>query len=458
MPASPSARTIRCDNCKASIEVAGLSPTVTCSYCGHTQQVDPALLSKLGDYSEAVGEQIATAEKERQHAASWDRSVAQMSGARRGLNYLLGFGLMGGLPVLAAIGGILLMKAGVIPENRPQYISFACMGSAMLGVVIYFVWYFTAGQKAKATAAPVTSVTCPSCGAPNAMQAGQVLETCLHCGAALIPSDTVQRQAVDAARGEATRARLERYRAERSGMAAVQSYGIKGTLLVWIVGGSFLVPIGGMTAIFTFQMIAGKERFSPGILALWGLLLAALGVMGTIVWFQKRRKLRIRRGLEALVTRFGGRILGGLPGTVGWLNTHWAGPFDVHDMTQSSYNDSAALTVEGYPALVDLDPIPAARQIRPRALVLVACDIPGVEDGRGDTLRLSAGQRILLEKIKAAGFDVEIQQGGLLARGDAMLARRIASSGGAVADLASVLQSMTRLSGSLSGVSTIGDQ
>lgn len=443
------ARTIRCGNCNALIEITGLSPSVTCSYCGHVQEVDPALIDELRSYSEAVQDQVAEAEKERDHAAAWHKSTAQMGGKRMGLNYLMGFGLMAGLPMAVTMGAVMLIRMGHIPPEKTHYVSFLAMGSAMLGVVIYFAWYFVAGKKRKATRVGTTTVTCPSCGAPNMMQAGQVVETCLHCGAALMPDKSVQREVVSKARYEARRARLERYRAEREGMAAVQSYSMSGSLLVYFIGGSFLVPIGGIALVLSVQTIMGKEEFSPAIFGVWGMLLGAVAVMAVIIGRQKRRKRRLRSGLEALCARFSGRILGGLQGTVGWLNTHWAGPYDVHDMTKGTYGDSAELVVDGYPALVELDPIPAAKQIRPRALLLVACEIPGLDSEMESTLQLSPESKRLLDRLEAAGLSVQTQEGGLIARADAQLIGRIIGQDGAVAELGDMLLTMTRLANSL---------
>ena len=161
------------------------------------------------------------------------------------------------------------------------------------------------------------------------------------------------------------------------------------------------------------------------------------------------RKHRLRRGLEVLCAVFRGRILGGLQGTVAWLDRHWAGPYDVHDLTKGTYGDSAALDVQGYPVLVDVDPVPAAKQIRPRALVLVACELPGSGDAMETTLTLSPEARNLLEKVKRMGFNVETSEGGLLARADGLMVKRIVSDERALEGWADVMPLLARLARSM---------
>jgi hypothetical protein len=447
----PSALTLRCDNCKASIEISGLGPRVRCAYCGNVQDVDPQLLARLDGYHGAVDEQLSEVAREREHAAAWDRTQAQMSGRRRWLAPLLGFLLIGGPVILVSLGSAFLLSRGIIAQDRVQYVSFAAMGASMLGILAYFGWYYAFSKKKKSRrAAPaVTRVTCPSCGASSSMLAGQVLETCAHCGAALMPGEEVIERAVSSAREQARQARLERYRAERQGMATVQGAGISGTTLTFVVGGSLALPLVIGTVAFTAGMLAGSEPYSPGIFLLWAMCLAVVGAVAGFLWFQKRRRRRIRSGLEALVRAYQGRILSGLHGTVSWLNEHWAGPIEALDLTKGGYNDSAGLVVAGRHALVDLDPIAPSQHHRPRALLLVACDIPGTGAGQGMTLQLPPAARGLIQRIGDAGFTLEMQEGGLLARGDRLLTRAVATTDGTVEAFASPLADMAALARAL---------
>ena len=444
------ARTIRCENCNASFAVQGLAGTVTCTYCGHAQRVDPALLEELRSYSEKVQDRVAEADRERGHAAAWQKTTDQISGKSRIWTYVLAFGLMAGLPMICVIGGIFLLRSGTLPQEKQHYINIAAMVASLSGMLVYFAWYFAFGRKKKRTHVAGATVTCPSCGAPSSLEAGQTLETCLHCGAAIMPSEGARRQVLDQAREEARRARLERYRAERQGMAAIHGRSMTGTTLIYFIGGSFLLPLGGGTLFFTFGMLSGSEEYSPAILILWAMTLGLVGGMAGLILRQRARRGRLRRGLEHLCAVFRGRILGGLQGTVAWLDRHWAGPYDVHDLTRGSHNDSAALDVEGYPVLVDLDPVPAAKQVRPRALILVSCDLPGSGDAMETTLQLTHEARNLLEHLKRAGFNVETSEGGLLARADGLMVKRIVKDERAVPDWADVIPLLVRLARSMS--------
>ncbi len=439
------ARNITCENCNASFTVKGLSETVTCTYCGHAQHLDPALLEELRSYSDGVQERVREADRERDHAAAWQKTTDQMAGRRMIWTYVLAFGLMGGLPMLCVIGGLVLLTNGILPQEKQHYINIAAMISSGAGMILYFTWYFTIGRRKKQTTVAGATLTCPSCGAPNDLQAGQTLETCRHCGAAILPTRDAQAQVLDRARAEARRARLERYSAERRGMAAIYSRSMTGTTLIYFIGGSFLLPLGGGTLFFSIGMLTGSEEYSPAIFLMWAMTLGLVaGVAGFVLW-QRSRRSRLRRGLQVLCSVFRGRLLGGLQGTVQWLDEHWAGPYDMHDLTRSAYNDSASLDVQGYPVLVDLDPVPAAKQMRPRGLVLLACDLPGSGDAMETTLTLSPESRNLLEQIKRAGFNVETSEGGLLARADGLMLKRIVSDEQALAGWAQVMPLLARL-------------
>jgi len=439
------ARTIKCADCNASFEVQGLSGTVTCTYCGHVQRLDPALLEEMRSYADGVQGRVAEADRERAHAAAWNRSTDQMSGKRGIWIYVMAFGLMGGLPMLCVFVGLFLLTRGILPQDKQHYINVAAMIASGVGMLTYFVWYFAKGRGKKQTLVAGASLTCPDCGAPNVLEAGQTLETCRHCGAAILPSQDAQQQVLDRARAEARQARLERYSAERRGMAAIYSRSMTGATLVYFIGGSFLLPLGGGTLFFTIGMITGSEEYSPAILIMWAMTLALVaGIAGIVLW-QRSRKARLRQGLEVLCALFRGSILGGLQGSVQWMDEHWAGPYDVHDLTRGSYGDSAGLVVQGYPVLVDVDPVPPAKQIRPRALALVACELPGSGDAMETTLQLTGQARILLERIKRMGFDVETSEGGLLARADALMVRRIVSDDRALAGWGDMLPLLVRL-------------
>jgi hypothetical protein len=423
------ARTIRCEQCGAAIELVDLRPAVTCRYCGRSQPVDEAVLERLEHYRDQVGFQLSSAEQERKNAARWEYHTRRMKGSGYVKQTVVAMAIAMGAPAVV-IGAFMLLKhQGVIGNEQMMYLGPVCTGVTLLGLMGYFVWYYTgAKRKGTQTSMEADTVACPQCGAANEMLPGQVVDTCEHCGAALFPDEEARRRGVEAAADEHRRARMERYRAERSGMATYGRLGMGSNVVMLVVAGSFLVPLGLGAVGFTVAMMVGAEPYSPAIFLLWGALVLLLaGVTAYVLW-TKRLKQRIRLGLEQLVERHQGQILGGLQGTVSWLNRYWAGPFDLKALVRGPYNDSAWFALEGYPVLVDLDLKAASQHHEPRAWILLAAEIPAVSAGHDATLQLTAGVRTAINAIADEGFEADFQQGGLIAKADRATIRSLLRS------------------------------
>jgi LPXTG-motif cell wall-anchored protein len=266
-----------------------------------------------------------------------------------------------------------------------------------------------------------------------------------------MPGEQIRQQAIAVAVDEHRKARMERFRAERSGMAAYSRIGMSSTSMVIFVGGSFLLPIGGGAVAFSISMARGQEPYSPAIFILWAGVVALIGGIAGFVMYRKRRKQRITDELSQLVTRHAGELLGGVEGTAIWLNRYWAGPFDISQLTRGPYNDSAHLMVEGYPVLVDLDLVAASQHHRARGLMLLACEVPGMGDPTEATLQISPDIRGLMKQAADLGFDVDFRQAGLIARANEATVRALLKKPGSIVSLSQVASSMVRLARAYGG-------
>ncbi len=431
--AARQARTVACEQCNAPIELAGLSASVVCRYCGHVQEVPAAIIEKLTRLEARVGEELDAAHREREAAAGWTTTAAMVQGKGRVVQSLVAVGLAVGLPgvIIGTFFG--LLHLGVLEKGALEYMGPVSGAATMLGFASYIAWYMVRSRsKVRRPDAGSTTATCPQCGATTAIPIGVAVKACEHCGADLMPCEAQAGEAVRAATDAHRRARMERYRAERAGMAAYSKVGLSPDATTALVGGSFMLPLGGGTLVFTIGMITGSEPYSPAIFVMWGMTLGLAGVIAGIVLWRRRRKARICEGIGAAAKALGGERLGGLAGTVEWLNGFWAGPFDLAMLVAGPYNDSARMTVDGFAVLFDLDAVAASKHHGARALLLVACEIPGMGDGQDATLQLTPSVRALVDRVSAMGFGADMQAGGILSRADQATIKAFISRPGAI--------------------------
>ncbi len=417
-PRTQTARSIRCSQCGNSISIDGLAETVQCSHCGGQQIIDPQLLAELRGFRTQVDEHSQAARNDRDVAAAWKRTAAQMEQGSGLGQVLLAFGLVAGIPMVVVLVGILLLSNGVIPEENVIIVNGMAMVGAAIGITLYFIRYYSRrSRRVEGSSRIATSIRCPECGASNPFGSGGTVASCSHCGAGLIPDPGTRNAVIDAARDDRCRAQMAKLRAERSGYVAIAKVGMGPVALVWMIGGSFLLMIGGGSLSFSYQMIVGKEPYNPAILVMWIFTFALVGSMTVITKSIRRRQARTQAAVADLAEAFGGRGLDGLVGTAWWLNTYWTDPVDPYMMMPGSYYGCAEMIPGGFPTFVDVNPVAASQHHRAYCSILVACHIPGASNGKEGQMVTSTRARDIQLRIDSAGFNVKLTEAGLLARG-----------------------------------------
>ena len=341
---------------------------------------------------------------------------------------------------------IVLFAQGTIPRDSLRLILTILIFGLMFGMVIFLFIIYGAGQRRGAQRvemAAVTTVTCSSCGAPNKLQPGQVLEQCIYCGAAMLPSATAMNAGLAAVNQARRQAQIERFRAERSAMLNASSANAT-ALVPYLVGGSLAFVILPWPFIMAYKMVVGTMAFHPGILIAFGVLgLLAAGA----VWLYKvmqRRKQRWRATVTALANGMQGaesRLLGDV---VGWLNTYWAGPYTTTYLMVSPLISSVAATIDGYAALLYIDPKQPAEHYPPKVHAFLAAWVPGVSDEAQFPGRTAEVESIV-QWMKSQGFVVEYNQGGLLAMADEDIMTAIRKQPEVMFTLSQVTVSLARL-------------
>jgi ribosomal protein L37AE/L43A len=346
---------------------------MVCPFCRNTISIPPTLLYELSAYGHRVQSAQLEAKEQASVAAGWRMWTSNPQSARK--QTLVAVGLMMGGPVVAGLLGAALTAAGV--PSGPWF-GVLIFASSIGGMGVYLVWYIRSLQRKQkeAGAAQGATVACPHCGASNALAAGQGLERCRFCGGALIASGTVMRDVLAEADQAARRARIERYRAERSGMAYYSGLSAANST-AFLVPGIFLGMLALGTVSFTGSMLFGNERFNPALLGMWVFLLAGVGGLAAY-WMHRRDKHRAWQGaLDAIVRPLGGVGLDNVSGAVSWFNTYWAGPVEPAWFMVGPYFHSAAGFVWNYPFLVWVDPVGIGEGYSARIHLYVATWFPG---------------------------------------------------------------------------------
>jgi len=447
------ARTVRCEGCGSSIEIGELAPAIVCAHCGHRQAIDPALLAELREYGDGVREELEQADLERRQGEAWARSTAALKGGNRAIIYIVPIVLCAVVPGAVAAAFSILVSQGAIAQEKLSYLTYIIPALSFLGIGGYYAWYYTRyrSRRAAGPGPAAAEVRCPSCGAPNRIGVGAVLESCEHCKAALIPDEVARAHSLDAAAEAHRRALMEKYRAERQGYASLQRAGFGPVGTIAMVGGPFLLMTGGGAVAFSYSMCVGDEPYSPAIFVMWGVTIALILGLALGISTVKRRQQRLRDSVSALVVSLGGRGLDGLAGVVGWLNSYWAGPIDPYEMMPGAYYGAGATNLGGYPVLVDVNPKAASQQHRRWVRILVACDVPGASSADDSSAPPDVGASRLVQKIAAAGFDITTTGAGLLARaGDDILPTLTRPE--AIVALAEQITDLVRLAGSLGAI------
>lgn len=388
---------------------------------------------------------LGQANHDLRQAAVWSASADSM---RSSWVVLPVFGVLVVALVIGSFGLQAAAAAELVDRNViPVLSSVMVFGVMIVTIAVSGFVAVRARRPPKTASAGATRVACPSCGAPNLLAAGQGLETCRFCRAALMPSQTVMQRAVDVARAQRRAAEVQRHRAERRGMvAAMGRTGANAT--PYIVLGSFLPMTIGSTVVMAGQLLFG-DRPPPlaGIAVLGGIASLNVSLIALVYAWRSHRRQRIASALADLTRQLGGDPLPGLPGVALWLDAYWAAPYELRYLAAGPYHAAARLTPGGFAALVDVDPVSSmARHYPPRVHLLVAASMP--DDAATRSSPEVGASRQWLER---AGFAVTIAPTGVLARAEGRTLAHLRKNPEALHVLAAVLTTLVGLTRALGG-------
>ncbi len=404
-------------------------------------------------YRNDVFAEMRAADAERRQAAAW----GQWSGA--GPSYAKAWIAIVPIFVIVVLVVSLLSvlgSTGVVPleiVGNLRYLSGPCLPLLIFGAAGASAFFQLRRSQSAQTAgaiAPISKVACPHCGAPNHLIAGQHVHTCGHCGGALMPSKTVMVQSLDAMRAERRRATLERYRAERRGMLGVGSYTRASTRFVPFYDLVIFAPMA-----CTFLAGAGAVLNEAPLYAMWPFVIAlavvsvivagAAVVLGLRFW---QRKKDWREGLAQLAHQFHGRASDRVEDFVSWLDSFWAGPYDVRHLFGGSRFAVVSLDAWGYAAVLALDPkrgpYEGAGYYPTYVRVVLAGWVPNASDGRGPPPIVPAAHATI-EWLRAWGFTVSFEEAGIVAAAAPWVVYRVAREPSTVVQLAPVIAHVVRL-------------
>jgi hypothetical protein len=391
------ARTIRCPSCGGAAPVTTLAQHVPCPFCRHTIAVPLELLHELSVYGNRVQIAQQDAQNDAALAARWRTWTGH--DASPGRQAVMVVALVLGPILIFGVGGMLLVNARILPNAAAPVLS---VGGSFGGMIAYIVWYFLKLRVASANSTTVAcaGITCPQCGAANALAAGQALERCRYCGVSLVASGTMIRDVVADAERVARRARLDRYRAERSGMGYYARFSSGNAVLIAPL--SFLGMFSLAAVAVTGDMLFGSTKFSPGVFLLWGLCFAGGALTYLFFQYRRNRQAAWHDALEAVSRPLGGYAFRDMDAAISWLNTYWAGPMDVAALIAGPYFHTALGVLEGYPFLIWADPKAASEHHEARVQVMVAAWFAGPGGVSWPETQASAAQWRGLESLGVA--------------------------------------------------------
>lgn len=445
---------IRCSGCGGTFPLTTLAAAIACPYCGARQDLSGGRFEDVRQYRANVFSEMNAADAERKQANAW-------SAWRGG----------GGMPTLM-LGIVLLVMVGPMCLSLPMYLlhlGHLNVPPAVEGIVsalgsLFTVLVFVAAiggaawmqsrRNAQGSAAGAsareTKVACPHCGARSRLAAGQVVQTCEHCRGALMPSKTIMVQALDEVRLMKRRAALARYAAEREGMLGVQAYTRRYARIMPLF---FIIPFAPMVlgvCAVPFGALDGNASLAQALLVLVPMLLSMGAAAAVAAYFLLRayqRRQAFRRSLEDLATQFHGRASLALDDFVRWLNTSWAGPYDLNFVGAGSAFGTVSVDAWGYSAAIAINP---KRQAYPQGRyptyvrIALAAWIPSRSDG-GPPPPLDPRALTTMAWLQSAGFAVSCEEGGLLATAHPHVVEQLRQSPEAAHQLAPVLGHLARL-------------
>ncbi len=443
----PTAIELQCDTCGGAFEPAELAPRVHCPFCGHVQTVDPDLLARLDDYRGRVARNLDAAAGERKQAARYDAWYGRMRRGSPKVVFAMTAGFMA-IPTLVGLvlWGLVSLLGQEATERLMPYVPIPLMLLVFGSLGVWFAWMYSGRRRRWAgEGLESAALACPGCGAVSRIEPGRRAVACDFCGASLLPSEPVMGASLAAAQRAEHASRLERYRAEREGIVKVYSYSAQG-YIHWMVLGPFTLMTGGGAVAFSYGMIAGREPFSPAIFVVWAMFFGCVAAALGITLYKRGMRERWRAALAAVARSSDGELLSGLDGLARWLDTFWAGPYDLRFLYAGSYAHGAAVSADGYAGLLWIDPTAQSEQHPARAHLFLAAWIPGVTDDEEQDR--PAGARDRLEELRRE-FDVEIQEGGLFVALDPPQVKQLRRDAASAAELTPLFPRLAALARAL---------
>ncbi|HTQ06005.1 MAG TPA: hypothetical protein VMI54_19220 [Polyangiaceae bacterium] len=443
----PEAVTIHCTRCGGSFAFVPAAGNARCPYCGHDQPVPAEVLDGLRRYAGDVGQALAHADRAYASAANWQRWATQSKRAAPRMKAVLIASTA--LAVLVTAGLAFSQALGVSPQVVSMVLTplLILPGPVWVG---YLLWEYRGGrQRARRAQAVGVSVACPQCGAQAELAAGASGQRSTYCGAALVPSRSAMQVGIAAAELEQRRAELEVLKQERLVIAGYARYDMT-AYVPYIVGGSLVPTIGGVTVYFSIQMLRGTEPFTPDILPLWGVLFVILAWLAW-VWLRRRaRRAHFAEAIADLGRQFSANQLTAVSQVVDWLNRYWPVRYESESLSQGTDFVAASFFVLGYPALLNADLAPSGER-EPHLHVLIATYRPRAPPTGTALSNAEAG----LSRCRTLGFEPVVSAAGLLAAANAKTMAKIKRDPASLRQIATVLTTMVeteRAAGAVPGV------
>jgi DNA-directed RNA polymerase subunit RPC12/RpoP/cbb3-type cytochrome oxidase subunit 3 len=428
----PEAVSIRCDRCGGTFGFVPHPGNARCPYCAFDQPVSAELLHNLQRYAGSVGQKLHQANEAYQRAATWEQWAEQ---SRRSVPRLkLVIPIASGVSLLGAVALPVAQSLGVPPAEVAPLVG-PLVTLPTLFLMGYIFWaYVGPGVARKHAAAGHVAVACSNCGAKMELVVGAPSQVCGYCRAALVASPVVMGRGIDAAELSHRRARLEEFRQERLGMVGLYRYDMT-AYLPFIIGGSFLVPLGGSALALTGEMQNGSEPYTPAIFLLWMMVVGLVAWLVGIFLLRRSRKERYQRALQDLGRQFPLERIDDALGLADWLNRHWPVKYEVTLLRSGHDLVAASIDAFGYPALLNAE-FGSAQDREPRLHVLLAAHQPA-----GHVLHPDAATYVqgAFARCRELGFEITPSEAGLLAIADDDTVRIVRKNPEALHEVAMVL-------------------
>jgi hypothetical protein len=439
MMSAPGVRAVACPSCGGAIPLARLEPQATCPYCAYRWQLAAAELAELSRYREHVQGQLARANQAYGEAAVWDYYYGSEDAQKKQKPWIV-MVLFGVLVVALGGAAMVLPQLGLAPNvlNVAMPVATFTLFFGIIGG--YLFWFYRGRKRIRRTAnLDAAGVRCPSCGAPQRLASGQVLERCRFCAAAFLPDRVAMKEVAAQADHALLRAQIERGRSLRRGMATISRISASNAT-PYIVFGSFLPITVIGSAAFTVDFFVSDKRDTPlaGLFLLWGIALFNSSLLGVVYLFRKVRRERWQARIGAVSEPLSASFLAGIDGVNAWLDRHWAGEVPMTQLFPGPCLLAVAGHAEGYPFQLVANPVGSDENYPGYVIARVAAWLPDL-----DRVRASASYFAARQTLDAQGFELGVERAGLSASAKQKSARRWGTRGDPV-QLAHAVQLLAR--------------